>query len=123
MDTPERIMRSGYGSRLALPVWVETMKTADRLKRFDFGSLKSPVPMESCRLCDLSGLRVTNGCERSGHAYNAHIPSDLAPAPNEVCTAHPPQALPVTPEDLRNSSSGTPPRAIPVRPPRAIPVE
>lgn len=124
MDTPQRIMPGGYGSRLALPVWVETMKTADRLNRFDFGSLKSPVPMTSCRLCNVSGLRATTGCEQSGTAYNARVPNDLAPVANETCTAHPPQALPVTPEDLRKAQR--PPRAIPVqpgRPPRAIPVE
>ena len=125
MDRPERIMAGGYGSRLALPVWVETMKTADRLQRYQFGSLKSPVPMETCRLCNVSGLRATGGCEHSGTAYNSSIPSDLAPASNEYCTAHPVQALPVTPEDLK----GRPQRAIPVgpgpsrRPARAIPVE
>ena len=120
MDKPQQIMSGGYGSRLALPVWVEIMKTADRLRRYNFGSLKSPVPMTSCRLCNISGLRATSGCEHANTAYNTQVPSDLAPAKNEMCTAHPPRALPVTPEDTR------PLRARPVedrRPARAIPVE
>lgn len=114
MDTPERTIAGGYGSRLALPVWVETMKTADRLRRYNFGSLHSDTTMVSAELCRHSGRRATSGCAAAGTAYTTQLPADLAPAPNDFCTVHPLRAAPV---------SGNPPNPASRPPARAIPVE
>ena len=124
LDKPKQTIPGGYGSRLALPIWVESMKVADRLNRYNFGALASEVPMETCRLCHVSGLRATAGCEAHGTAYTASIPKDMAPEPNEMCTAHPVRALPVSPEEAARGGR-TPLRALPVpenQPARAIPV-
>ena len=130
MDKPERTIAGGYGARLALPIWVESMKTADRLRRYNFGSLNADTPTITCNLCRHSGRRATNGCSAAGTAYSTRIPADLAPADNDYCTVHPLRAAPV------NGKPPKPIRAIPVgedsnrarpvperRPIRAIPVE
>jgi len=123
LDRPKQTIPGGYGSRLALPIWIETMKTADRLNRYNFGSLNTDIPLSTCRLCNVSGLRATAGCEQHHTAYNTQVPKDLTPNGNELCTAHPARALPVTPNDTARGNR-PPPRAIPVTPPpRAIPVE
>jgi penicillin-binding protein 1A len=132
LDAPERIIDGGYGSRLALPVWVETMKTADRLHRYNFGSLRPGAESVACRVCQSSGKRVTDGCERAGTAYNTQLPRDLLPAQNDFCPIHPLRAPavheipPVRAVPVRESRP--PVRAVPVeeeprRPARAIPVD
>lgn len=113
LDQPKSIMRRGYGSVLALPVWVDVMKTADRLQRYKFGQFQPPIELTSCRLCRYSGMRNTPGCEQAGTAYNDRVPADIAPASDEYCTAHPLRALPV--------DSEVPPRAQPVPERRALP--
>ena len=126
LDKPQRTIPGGYGSRLALPIWVETMKTADRLRRFQFGSLnQTPGGLVSCRLCRQSGKRATEGCVNARTAYTTSISADLAPSPNDFCTIHPMRATPV-----ENPSPPGPARAIPVEqnpprggPIRAVPVE
>ena len=45
----------GYGSTLALPVWVEVMKTAEKLK-YKAEGLKSQLSFRECRLCRTTGL-------------------------------------------------------------------
>ena len=117
LDQPKSIMPGGYGSRLALPIWVETMKTADRLHHYNFGSLRSKLPTGPIRLCHYSGKRATPGCESADTAYKTALPLDLTPGPSDYCSVHPIRATPV----------GIPPRAVPVRgsrqPLRVIPVE
>lgn len=130
MDKPKQTISGGYGSKLALPIWVETMKTADRLRRYNFGSLNANTTTITCNLCRHSGRRATNGCSAAGTAYSTRISADLAPADNDYCTKHPLRAAPV------NSNPHPPVRAIPVeegtnrarpvperRPIRAIPVK
>jgi membrane peptidoglycan carboxypeptidase len=115
LDQPKTIMPGGYGSRLALPVWVETMKTADRLQRYNFGSLKSDFPSTPCRLCHYSGKRATPGCESAGTAYSTKLPSDLIPGKSDFCAVHPLRAAPVGTLPPARSNSRPPPRAVPVK--------
>jgi len=129
LDTPKKTIDRGYGSTLALPVWVEVMKTADKLG-YKAEGLKSQLSFDECRLCRASGKRATAGCEAAGEAYTDNVPADLAPAENDLCPDHPARALAVNPEEIR---SDEPLRAQPVdegpipeeeeAPLKAIPVE
>ncbi len=134
-DQPKRIFHGGYGSVLSLPIWVDIMKTADRLG-YKAGEIDQNVAMVDCRLCRLSGKRATAGCEANGSAYDTRVPADIALAPNDYCPIHPPRALPVSDAESREpppqralpvkdaeSREPPPPREQPPPPPRAAPVE
>jgi penicillin-binding protein 1A len=110
LDTPKKIIDRGYGSTLALPVWVEVMKTADKLG-YKAEGLKSQLSFEECRLCRSSGKRATAGCEAASEAYTDSVPVDLVPAENDLCPTHPARALPVDGEEV---ASARPLRAQPV---------
>jgi penicillin-binding protein 1A len=118
-DQPKKTIQGGFGSTLALPVWVHVMKTADRLG-YKAGELHSKIDLADIELCRLSGKRATAGCRSAGTAYGEKIPKDIAPSTGDLCPIHPARAVPVT-EDA------TPPRATPIEeghsPPRAQPVE
>ena len=110
LDTPKKTIDRGYGSTLALPVWVEIMKTADKLG-YKAEGLKSQLSFVECRLCRESGKRATAGCENAGEAYTDNMPADLAPAENDLCPVHPARALTVDAEEVRDDD---PMRAQPV---------
>lgn len=122
-DTPKKTIQGGYGATLALPVWVEMMKTADRLG-YRAGPMKSNIKLVNARLCRQSGKQATAGCEAAGSAYDDQVPSDIASAGNDLCPIHPARAIPVEEGD----SEPTPPKAVLVKPNvtyplRAEPVE
>jgi len=122
-DRPKRTIHGGYGSTLSLPVWVDIMKTADRLG-YKAGDIHGDVAMVDCRLCRLSGKRATAGCDANGSSYSTRVPRDIALPENDLCPIHPARALPVS--ESSSSPSPTPPRAAPVNdatsPPRATAV-
>jgi len=123
-DQPKKTVQGGYGGTLALPVWVDVMKTADRLG-YKAGDLHSKVNLVDCRLCRLSGKRATAGCEAAGTAYADRVPADIALPREDLCPIHPARAQAVSEEDLRNEPP-PPPRAQPVQnepPRRAVPVQ
>ncbi|MCH7225221.1 transglycosylase domain-containing protein [Haloferula sp. A504] len=134
-DQPKKIIDRGYGSVLALPVWTEVMKTADRLD-YKAEGLRSKLSFSDVRLCRISGKRATEGCEIAGEAYTDSVPHDLLPPANALCPDHagtpsdsggpPPKARPVEEAPKAQPVNSTP-RAVPVeppapRPPRAQPV-
>lgn len=119
-DTPKKTIQGGYGSTLALPVWVDVMKTADRLG-YKAGDLHSNIDLTSVELCKLSGKRATVGCRSAGNAYTDQIPADIAPAPEDLCPIHPARAQPVDEGNLPPSRPAPRPQA--VNPPRAQAVE
>lgn len=122
-DTPKKTIQGGYGSKLALPVWVDIMKTADRLG-YKAGKLHSNVDLITIQLCRLSGKRATDGCRRAGTAYTDQVPRDTAPAANDLCPIYPARALPVSQDDLEQDqeiNSPPPPRPAPRPAPRANP--
>ncbi len=118
-DTPKKTIHGGYGSVLSLPVWVEIMKTADRLG-YKAGQLHSKVNLVDMEICRLSGKRATSGCRSAGTNSGDSVPADIALPENDFCPIHPARAMVV---DL--TASDTPPKALPVEdtPLRAIPVE
>ena len=126
-DIPKKIMQGGYGATLALPVWVDIMKTAERLG-YKAGKLNSNVALADVNLCRLSGKRATAGCEAADTAYLDHVPNDTLLAPGDLCPLHPARAVPV--DDTASppsAASPTLPRATPVHEestaPHATPVE
>jgi penicillin-binding protein 1A len=126
-DTPKKTIQGGYGATLALPVWVDVMKTADRLG-YKAGELNGKVKLVEMELCHLSGKRTTAGCHEAGTAYVDRVPGDIALAENDLCPIHPAKALAVDESQL---DEPPPLRATPVRVPvppanvplRATPVE
>lgn len=132
-DTPKKTIYGGFGSVLSLPVWVDIMKTADRLG-YKAGQLHSRVNLVSQNVCRLSGKRATGGCEEAGTAHNDHVPADIVLAANDFCPIHPARARavgveppPTDPPPRAKPVGETPPplRAQPVNdpPPRALTVE
>ncbi len=122
-DKPQKTIQGGYGSTLALPIWVDVMKTADRLG-YKAGQLNSKVNLVKMELCRLSGKRATAGCRAEDKAYFDEVPADIALAPTDLCPIHPAKALPVEEAEIASQPSREILRAIPVNedPPRAIPV-
>jgi penicillin-binding protein 1A len=112
LDTPKKTIEKGYGSTLALPVWVEVMKTADKLG-YKAEGLKSQLSFKECRLCRSSGKRATAGCEAAQEAYTDNVPIDMVPAENDLCPDHPAKALPVDGE-AEATASDRAPKAQPV---------
>jgi penicillin-binding protein 1A len=130
LDTPKTTIQGGYGSTLALPVWVEIMKTADRLG-YKAGKLNSKVNLVEMELCRLSGKRATPGCRQANTAYSDRVPTDIVLAENDLCPIHPARALAIDEAVLpvEPASANAPLRALPVEeaideaPLRALPVE
>jgi penicillin-binding protein 1A len=132
-DKPKKTIHGGYGSVLSLPIWVDIMKTADRLG-YKAGSLNNNVNIVTMELCRLNGKRATAGCKTAGTAYMDKVPADTALPENDFCPRHPARAQAV---DLSNNdppplkaqpvaeTPSSPARAIPVTeaPLRALPVE
>jgi membrane peptidoglycan carboxypeptidase len=114
-DTPKKTIQGGYGSALALPVWVDVMKTADRLD-YKAGDLHSNIDLSTVSLCRLSGKRSTAGCDAAGTAYTENVPSDTAPSNSDLCPIHPARAVPVS------ENVPPPPRSAPSSHTRAQPV-
>ena len=112
-DQPKKIIDRGYGSTLSLPVWVEIMKTADRLG-YKAGALNSKVNLVNMELCHLSGKRATAGCREALTAYSDQIPADIALPANDLCPIHPAKAQAVDEAALANLPPAPPLRAIPV---------
>jgi penicillin-binding protein 1A len=129
-DKPKTIIPRGFGSVLSLPIWVEIMKTADRLG-YKAGKLHNREQRIAINLCRLSGKRATAGCETAGTAFVDEVQAETAPTETDLCPIHPARAAAVDPM-LVDASGATntplPLRAIPVQeeadiPLRALPVE
>ncbi|MBC7979538.1 MAG: transglycosylase domain-containing protein [Armatimonadetes bacterium] len=118
-DTPKKTIQGGYGGTLALPVWVDVMKTADRLG-YKAGDLHSSINLTKITLCRLSGKRATAGCHDANTAYEDKVPADTAPVPEDLCPIHPARAQPVSEDNLPPPSQDRDPSS---RPLRAQPVE
>jgi penicillin-binding protein 1A len=136
-DTPKKTIQGGYGSTLSLPVWVDIMKTADRLG-YKAGTLNSKVGLTEVELCRHSGKRATAGCREAKSAYADQVPADIVLPANDLCPLHPARAQAVDESALSSGPAvavvvpeSAPLRALPVPeeeqnediPLKAIPVE
>jgi penicillin-binding protein 1A len=134
-DKPKTTIHRGFGSVLSLPVWVDIMKTADRLG-YKAGKLHPEGNFLNLDLCRLSGKRATAGCRAEGTHVIEAVPADTAPGDTDFCPIHPARAVAVDPGSpdpgpapkARPVIGEDPPKALraePVeaRPPRALPVD
>lgn len=124
-DKPKKTIQGGYGASLALPVWVDIMKTADRLG-YKAGELNSKVNLVSMELCLRSSKRVTAGCRAAKTSYIDKVPSDIALPDNDLCPIHPAKAMTIDDQNLTDPQSAplkAQPVSDPQAPPRAVPVE
>ncbi|MGI8601538.1 MAG: transglycosylase domain-containing protein [Verrucomicrobiales bacterium] len=76
MDQPERITYQGYGSRMALPIWVDVMKASEKLG-YKGGDPTPDVPTSKVEVCQISGQVAGGGCRGSGSAVITELPVDL----------------------------------------------
>ena len=122
-DTPKTIIDRGFGSTLALPVWTEVIKTADRLG-YKAGGIHSSGRVVSMDICRLSGKRVTSGCIAAGTGITDAVSPDSVLPPDDVCPLHPAKAIAVDGSSPAPPSDSEPLKARPVDPeaPRAAPV-
>lgn len=114
LDRPQTITSKGYGSTLALPVWVDFMQQVQE-KEYPSAPFESPVPPVKATLCSVSGLRATSVCKTQGCAYETELPASRLPA--STCATHPEPPPVVTP--VVSNSSVQPPAAQVVAPPPA----
>ncbi|MEI9895721.1 MAG: hypothetical protein WDN28_18020 [Chthoniobacter sp.] len=66
LDKPDTIVKSGYGSALALPIWVDVMKAASA-QRYPAENFRPPVPLRRVTVCSVSNQLATNGCDPLRH--------------------------------------------------------
>jgi penicillin-binding protein 1A len=93
LDQPQTIMEKGYGSTLALPIWVDIMQQLPE-KTYPSAPFDAAMPMTKVALCSLSGARATSTCIAQRCGYNVQIPTSRLP--KESCQTHPePAPLPI----------------------------
>lgn len=82
LDDPERIIQRGYGSRLALPLWMEVMRRAQSLG-YSGGTWQHP-PLREVDICSASGCVAGPAC-RDGRVREV-LPEDSIPP--DGCPVH-----------------------------------
>jgi 1A family penicillin-binding protein len=60
-DQPRTIMPGGFAAEVAVPAWAKFMKVATRSDKPEW--LTAPAGITSAKVCRLSGLLASNGCE------------------------------------------------------------
>jgi penicillin-binding protein 1A len=83
-DQPVTIIPHGYGSALALPVWVQVMNKA--ALRYPPQELQPTMPIQHAMVCSLSNHLATTGCQSTGSAYEIDLPIDKIPTAG--CEVH-----------------------------------
>ncbi len=79
-DQPQRIMNRGYGSTLALPIWVDFVEEASKRDYFA-GDLGIEIPRVRGPLCHRSGLQATGGVSGLGQCLHRRHPQGHDPHP------------------------------------------
>jgi penicillin-binding protein 1A len=112
MDRPERIAERGYGSKLALPIWVDFIQNASAW-RYIAKNFAIPGNLQNVELCRTSGAIATPECKFARTSYQAQLPPNLVPRAH--CPDH---------TGLLASSGSNPAPAsyAPAADPRAVPV-
>ncbi|HEV7867292.1 MAG TPA: PBP1A family penicillin-binding protein [Chthoniobacteraceae bacterium] len=86
MDQPQTILEKGYGSTLALPIWVDFMQQVPE-KMYPAQAFAPPAQLIKARLCSVSGARATASCAAQNCAYDAELPNGRVPV--ATCQTHP----------------------------------
>ncbi len=86
MDKPETIMEKGYGSALALPIWVDFMQSVPE-HTYPAKNFESPIELMKTRLCSVSGALATAGCDAMNFGYDTQLPATRLPG--GPCLLHP----------------------------------
>lgn len=103
LDKPQTIMEKGYGSALALPVWVDVMQQVPENK-YPAGPFRPPGQLTKAALCSISGARATSACIANHLAYEMELPASRVPT--QFCRTHPEPAPQIVSYDLPPSASG-----------------
>ncbi len=85
MDRPERIADRGYGSKLALPIWVDFIQNASAWK-YIAQNFAVPGNLQSVELCRTSGALATPECKFARTTYQAQLPQTMIP--QKYCAEH-----------------------------------
>ncbi len=78
MDRPQRIADRGYGSKLALPIWVDFIQHASAWK-YVAQNFAGPGNLQKVELCRVSGAVATSECLAAGSSYQAQLPAVMIP--------------------------------------------
>lgn len=78
MDRPERIADRAYGSKLALPIWVDFIQHASSWK-YVAQNFAVPGNLQTVELCRVSGAVATPECLAAGSYYKAQLPAVMIP--------------------------------------------
>jgi penicillin-binding protein 1A len=82
MDQPQTILEKGYGSALALPIWVDVMQNVPE-NLYPAGPLQPPEQVVNASICSVSGARATSACIAQGCAYQIQLP--MSGVPKMMC--------------------------------------
>ncbi len=85
MDRPQRLADRGYGSKLALPIWVDFIQNASAWKYVP-QNFAIPGNLLTVQLCRTSGMVATPECKLAGTMYQAQLPEMMIP--HQYCSAH-----------------------------------
>jgi 1A family penicillin-binding protein len=100
-DQPRTIMPNGFAAEVAVPAWAKFMKTATRNDKPEW--LTPPAGVTSARVCRLSGLLATEGCddvevvgntgqlERKSMIYTEYFAKGTEPT--AYCDQHPTRGI------------------------------
>ena len=121
MDRPERIADRGYGSKLALPIWVDFIQNASAWK-YIAQNFVVPGNLQSVELCRTSGALAAPECKFARTSYQAQLPQNMIP--RKHCADHTGflASFPTTSSGSNPapasyaSSADASPRAVPVTP-------
>lgn len=78
MDRPQRIADRAYGSKLALPIWVDFIQNASAWK-YLAQNFAVPGNLQTVELCRVSGAVATPECLAAGSSYQAQLPGVMIP--------------------------------------------
>ena len=125
MDRPERIADRGYGSKLALPIWVDFIQNASAWK-YLAQNFTVPGNLQTVELCRTSGALATPECKFARTTYRAQLPQNMIP--RNQCPDHTGLLASFPTSSGSNPASAsyapaadTPPRGVPAAP--AVPAQ
>jgi penicillin-binding protein 1A len=85
MDRPQSVAERGYGSKIALPIWVDFIQNASAWK-YVAQNFAAPGNLRTVRLCRNSGAIATPECTAAGTMYQAQLPEIMVP--HRYCSDH-----------------------------------